>query len=307
MLVLVNPNACQGQAVRKWEGISKLVEKKAVASDYISLNGKKSVDIIAKYIKKGETEFVAAGGDGTINSMLNDIVSTANGQLKNIKIGAIGLGSSNDFHKPFDESEKVNGVYCKIDFSKIRLQDVCKITYKDENGKTVSKCFLLNSGIGLTADANMLFNNPNKILTYLKKKKTGIAIIYAALKTIFTYRNKKIRITTGNVTKNVNLTNIGIVKNPNFSGNFCYDSEYKPDSGKYNVHYCENMSLPGILLTLYRLSKKKFSGYPNTVSYETDGITIESDNKFAVEFDGEVIYTKKVSYSVLPVKIKICT
>jgi diacylglycerol kinase (ATP) len=306
MLVLVNPNACQGKAVEKWEGIKKLVDKKAMQSDCVRLNGKKSVDIIAKYIKKGETEFVAAGGDGTINNMLNDIVNSANGQLKNIKLGAIGLGSSNDFHKPLDESEKVNGVYCKIDFSKIRLQDVCKITYEDEQGKNVTKCFLLNSGIGLTADANMLFNNPDKPLAYLKKKNTDVAIIYAALKTVLTYRNKKVRITTGNVTKSVNLTNIGIVKNPNFSGNFCYDSEYKPDSGKYNVHYCENMSLPQILLTLYRLSKRKFSGYPNTVSYETDHITIESDGKFAVEFDGEVIYTKKVSYSVLPVKIKIC-
>jgi diacylglycerol kinase (ATP) len=307
MLVLVNPNACQGKAVEKWEGIKKLVDKKAVPSDCVRLNGKKSVDIISKYIKKGETEFVAAGGDGTVNNMLNDIVNSANGQLKNIKIGAIGLGSSNDFHKPLDESEKVNGVYCKIDFSKIRLQDVCKIIYEDENGKSISKCFLLNSGIGLTADANMLFNNPDKVLAYLKKKNTGIAIIYAALKTVLTYRNKKVRITAGNVTKSVNLTNIGIVKNPNFSGNFCYDSECKPDSGKYNVHYCENMSLPRILLTLYRLSKRKFSGYRNTVSYETDHITIESDGKFAVEFDGEVIYTRKVSYSVLPVKIKICT
>ena len=39
---------------------------------------------------------------------------------------------------------------------------------------------------------------------------------------------------------------------------------------------------------------------------ETDSITIESDNAFAVEFDGEVICTKRVTYSVLPVKIKIC-
>ena len=306
MLVLVNPNACQGKAVKKWEGISKLVDKKSVPSDYVRLNGRKSAEIVAEYINKGETEFVAAGGDGTINSMLNDIVSTANGHLKDIKIGAIGLGSSNDFHKPFDESEKVNGIYCKMDFSKLRLQDVCKIIYEDENGKSVSKCFLLNSGIGLTADANMLFNKPDKVLAFLKKKNTDIAIIYAALKTIFTYRNKKVRITTGNVTKNVNLTNIGIVKNPNFSGNFCYDSEYKPDNGKYNVHYCENMALPRILLTLYRLSRKKFSGYKGTTSFETDSITIESDDKFAVEFDGEVIYTKKVTYSVLPVKIKIC-
>jgi diacylglycerol kinase (ATP) len=306
MLVLVNPNACQGKAVEKWEGIKKLVDKKAVPSECIRLNGKKSVDIIANYINKGETEFVAAGGDGTINNMLNDIVNSANGELKNIKLGAIGLGSSNDFHKPFDEGEKVNGVYCKIDFSKIRLQDICKITYVDEDGKSVTKCFLLNSGIGLTADANMLFNKPDKVLSFLKKKNTDIAIIYAALKTIFTYRNKKVRITAGNVTKNVNLTNIGIVKNPNFSGNFCYDSEYKPDSGMYNVHYCENMTLPRILLTLYRLSRKKFSGYRGTTSFETDNITIESDENIAVEFDGEVIYTKKVTYSVLPVKIKIC-
>lgn len=306
MLVLVNPAACQGKAVKKWEGVSKLVDRKAVPSGCIKLNGRKSSEIIAEYINKGETEFIAAGGDGTINNMLNDIVDNSNGHLSNMKIGAIGLGSSNDFHKPFSVSEKINGIYCKIDFNKIQLQDVCKIIYEDANGKSVSKCFLLNSGIGITADANMLFNKPDKILALLKKKSTNLAIIYAALKTIITYKNKSVNVKTGNVTRKLNATNIGIVKNPNFSGNFCYDSEYKPDSGKFCVHYCENMCLSRIMLTLYRLSRKKFSGYKKTTSFETDNITVESDNQFAVEFDGEVIYTRHANYSMLPVKVKVC-
>lgn len=306
MLVLLNPDACQGKAAEKWKEISKLVDRLTIPSDCIKLNGKKSSEIIAEYINKGETKFVAAGGDGTINNMLNDIVENSNGHLNRMKIGAIGLGSSNDFHKPFDVSEKLNGIYCKIDFSRIHLQDVCKIIYEDENGKNVSRCFLLNSGIGITADANMLFNNPDKILALLKKKSTVLAIIYAALKTIITYKNKNVSMKTGNVIRKLNITNVGIVKNPNFSGNFCYDSEFKPNSGKFFVHYCENMCLLRILLTLYRLSRKKFSGYKETTSFETDNITVESRNPFTVEFDGEVIYTKRVTYSVLPEKIEVC-
>lgn len=306
MVILLNPNACQGKANEKCNKIKGLLNEKISSAEIITLNGIGSKAVVENYINKGETEFVAAGGDGTVNHLLNDIVNSAYGQLKYLKLGAIGLGSSNDFHKPFNKNDNVNGIYCKINFKNTRIHDLCKVSYEDENGSLKSRFFLLNSGIGITAEANLLFNKPDRILRFLKRRNTNTAIIYAALKTIFTYRNRKVKINAGNGERYILLTNLGIIKSPHFSGNFCYDSEYEPGNGKYNVHLCECMSFFRILLTLYRLVRKRFSGYPGTSSCMTNEITIESDKTLAVEFDGEVIETKKVVYSIIPKAINIC-
>jgi len=305
MVILINPKACAGKANEKWNKINGLLDEKISSAKIITLNGIGSKAVVENYINKGETEFIAAGGDGTVNHLLNDIINSAKSQLKYIKLGAIGLGSSNDFHKPFNNN-KVNGVHYKINFKNAKLQDLCCVLYEDINGFFKSRYFLLNSSIGITAEANLLFNKPDRILRFLKRRNTNTAIIYAALKTIFTYRNRKVKISTGNTKKHVSVTNLGIVKSPHFSGNFCYDSDYESGNGMYNVHLCEDMSLLRTILTLYRLAGKRFSGYPGTLSCMADEVTIESDKTFAVEFDGEVIETKKAVYSIIPKAINIC-
>jgi len=304
MVIFLNPKACGGKAAVKWNRITDSLPEGVTSAKVVLADGFKTG--IKNCIREGETEFIAAGGDGTVNHLLNDIINFSYGRLRNIKLGAIGLGSSNDFHKPFNHNEEVNGVYCKVNFDNSIPRDLCKISYEDDKGSVLTRFFILNSGIGITAEANFLFNKPDKLLSFLKRRNTSLAIIYTALKTIMTYRNKSVKIRIGNLVKEIKLTNLGIVKSPHFSGNFCYDSEFEAANGKFNIHICEYMSMTGILLTLYRLSKKKFSGYPKTFTCAGDRISVESDIKFAVEFDGEVVETKKAVYSIIPRKLEVC-
>jgi diacylglycerol kinase family enzyme len=44
----------------------------------------------------------------------------------------------------------------------------------------------------------------------------------------------------------------------------------------------------------------------NKKFWRTDRIKISSDREFAVEFDGEVITTKSIEFSVIPRLIKVC-
>lgn len=156
--------------------------------------------------------------------------------------------------------------------------------------------------------ANLFFNTPSGFLGYLKRTWTQGAILYSAFHAIAGFRNKSMKIgINGGKYLTYNVTNLGIVKNPNFSGNFCYDSLYEPGSGLFNIHLCEDMTLPSTLAILWRLSRKNFSGNTNTVSWKSNKITIEADNKFAVEFDGEIITTNSVSFSIKPKCIQICS
>ncbi len=308
MFLLINPKASGGTALQKWEAVKEEVFTKLNYPPYIFLNG---INTLQSNIKtaliNGERNFISAGGDGTLNLLLNELInSCSSNQLKEIKIGAIGLGSSNDFYKPFSRNKMIQSIPALINFAECGLRDVGKIDY-GENGMTKSKYFIINSSIGITAEANHFFNNPNKVLKLLKKKNTALAIIYAAINQIFKYKNFEAEIiysSTGKISSKI--TNLGIIKNPNFSGSMHYGDKAEYENGLFNVHLCYDMNLQERIKLFFALSTGRFNKIKKTKSWVTNNLTVSSNKFFAIEFDGEIIRTNSVQFSILEKLIKVC-
>lgn len=308
MLVFINPESSGGAALKKWKAVKPVLSKNINCADFFFLNGNIPMQsYIRAALCKGETQFVSAGGDGTLNFLINSIIKySAIERLNNIKIGAIGIGSSNDFYKPVEECEKINNIPVRIDFDKAEPRDVGKIVFEND-GIIKSKYFLINSSIGITADANYFFNNPDIFLSSLKKESTQAAILYAAGRSIFKYKNSHAEIfseETGRI--KVKITNLGIVKNPNFSGNlsYGYNADYK--NGLFNIHLCYEMNIKERMKLFLALNSKNFSKVQKAKSWSTRNISVKSGDKFAVEYDGEVITTNSVEFLILPKLLRIC-
>jgi diacylglycerol kinase (ATP) len=307
MIILLNKNSGGGTALRKWDRIYRKLKLNGSTETYfVGVNG--STDkFILDSIKKGNTDFVIAGGDGSINYFLNCVLNSVEPDiLKRIKIGAVGIGSSNDFHKPFHPTNMIENVPHKINFKNAVQRDVGCLLY-EKDGKTFKKYFLINASLGITAEGNNLFNHPEFILRYLKKLNTQSAITYAIIKNIFTYNNFKVTIGGSNESFTANISNLGILKSPYFTGKLRYQSDPLPDNGLFDVHLYESLSKVKFLQLFYNLSKGKSDNSLNKKFWRTNRIKISSEKEFAVEFDGEVITTNCAEFSVIPGLIKVCT
>ncbi|NWF89236.1 MAG: hypothetical protein HXY50_07195 [Ignavibacteriaceae bacterium] len=302
MLILLNKYCSGGKGFEKWRCIQNYFVKFNAAilnTDDSELSSK-----LSEAIWNGETVFIAAGGDGTVNHLLNLIIETAGEQLlKKFLIGAAGIGSSNDFHKPF--KVKMGKIPISIDFENADLRDVGVLSY-EFNGKQITKYFLINASIGITAEANNLFNKTDSILHLLKKINTKSAILYSALKTISGYKNLNAELRVNDTELKTKITNLGVTKNPHFSGDFCYDSIADFDNGKFNVHLAYDMQRMDVLKLMRSLTNQGFSKTPKTKSWQSNRISVSSINEFAVEYDGEVITTNKVEFNILPKFIRVC-
>jgi diacylglycerol kinase (ATP) len=307
--VILNPFACGGTALQKWEKIESRIRSKLGEFELIVLDRSMDInEIVSQMISRGIIEFIAAGGDGTVNLLLNAICECSSREnIQEIKFGAVGLGSSNDFHKPFRSEQQIGGVPCKVDFRSMIPRDVGFLSFENGEGSSHIRYFLINASIGVTAEANFFFNTPDTILQFLKRSAVNGAILYAALRTITTYRNREMSITKEEGEPlHTAVTNLGIVKSPHFSGSFCYDSPFSPDSGTFSVHLCENMSLPRTLLTLWRLSQRRYTGLPKTRSWSSSRLAIRAEKPFAGELDGEVVSTIAASFSIKPKLLQVC-
>jgi len=302
MIIFVNPHSAAGTALKKWKRVIQKIPSGAKVF-YLS----KELDPeekIKESISSGEYEFVAAGGDGTVNLILNGMISAAEpGIINKLKLGAIGLGSSNDFHKPALNKEAIP---FRINFNNAQPRDVPFISFKNED-KEITKYFLINASLGITADANYFFNNPGYILKYLKKINTNLAIICSALHTIIGYQNTPVKINCREKGRlSCFLTNLGVVKNPHFSGNLSYHGSANYNNGKFNIHLCYNMNLWEIIFLFLTLNFHRFNRIKKKVSWKTPAIEISSAKPFNVEFDGEVVHTNRVKFDILPEYLRVC-
>jgi diacylglycerol kinase family enzyme len=181
------------------------------------------------------------------------------------------------------------------------------VSYEDLSGDDRMRPWIVNASIGTTAEANRLFNDPDRILAWFKRASTALAIAYAAVKTVLTYRPRQMELTVDRLTWcRGRVHNLGVVKNPHFAGSLRYDSPHEPASGSLFVHRLRAVSVPRLALTLIGLMRGRFMGRTGTNSWEATEATVRSGRPFAIELDGEIIMTRAASFTLLPAALRVC-
>ena len=307
MPVILNKYSGGGTAAKKWNSIFRELKLDESADPFSPDENVSFDEFILDSVKNGDTGFIIAGGDGSVNYFLNKCINLLGREtLQQIKLGAVGIGSSNDFHKSLHNDNSFGKIPVKLNFNEAVPRDVGCIKFK-AGGHIHKKYFLINASLGITAEGNHFFNHPDFILRHLKRISTQTAINYAVVKNILTYRNFKVRMEVNNETFTADISNLGIIKSPFFTGKLRFQSDPLPDNGLFDVHLYESLSKIKFLKLFACLRRGKSDNSFNKKFWRTNRVAINSELEFAVEFDGEVITTKSAEFTVIPGLIKVCT
>ncbi len=303
MLVIVNTNSAGGTAEKKWAAFARYMSELFDNYDVSFCRGATEADdAIRAALGRGESRIVAAGGDGTVNHALNAIINATDGTPdKSIIFGAVGLGSSNDFHKPFNSGKKYRGIPYLLDFNCASARDIGRIQL-DGGGQ---RYFIINASIGIVAEGNRFFNDPDKVLKRLKRLGATPAIIYSALASCAKYKSISVTLEiAGLPPETLKIANVGIAKNPNFSGNLNYGGKADYSNGFFDLHVYPARSFGGLLLLLVHLMRNKADD-PDVL--RAGRLKICSTGEFLVEFDGEVMTARRARFVVEREMLTVCT
>jgi diacylglycerol kinase family enzyme len=307
MRFYINPHCDFGYGWKKWLRIEPALQRRYGNFEAEKIQSLESIEAqVQRAFEEGEDFFVAAGGDGTVHLLLNALLNL-NSSKQKIIFGAVGLGSSNDFHKPFCAESYIDGIPVRLNRDNQIYSDVISVEHRNGNGRPVTSYCLVNASVGITAEANALYNSRVPLIVRIKRFSHEAAVIAAALITIFRYKNIACRLTLDNKSsQEFNLTNLGVVKNPHFAGNLCYDTHVSPDDGNLGVNLCSDMAKLEAVRALVRLYKRKFNGYPKIYSWLAKELFLESERPIALEMDGEVIQASQVRFKILPKRLRCC-
>lgn len=297
MLALVNPRSAGGRGARRWQRIEAELMQRYPGLRADCGPPAEVPAIIERALDQGECWFIAAGGDGTVNLVASALARHGCAGT----LGAIGLGSSNDFHKPV--TRRLHGIPARLDFAHAEPRDVCVVELTDDSGLTRTRHFLVNASVGVTAEANWRFNHPGPVLAALKRITTDGAILAAALQGIVLGRALRVQLTIDGTVRDVALKNLGVTKSAHFAGGLRYDTPFEPRSGAMHVHRIGAVGIYRLLRILAALSRGAFTGLGQTESWRASAVRLTAAEPFAVECDGEVTRAVAAGFSVLPQRL----
>jgi len=308
MIIILNSNCKGGRGLEYWNKLSPSLEEKfGPLNTYITSNQNEAEQLINGLVKQGERIFIAAGGDGGLNLLINSIINSK-GQLplSEFTIGAVGLGSSNDYHKPF--TQVINKIPVRINRDSTIMRDVGEILYFDENDNQNKVYFIISSSVGIVAEGNENFNKAGPFLDFLKKRNTNLAIFLTFFQTLRHFQNVYLEYKINNIEiLNLHTSYLAVSKTPFISGMFHFDENIQRNDGKFMVKILHDYSKIKLIRCLRQLSSGNEKKLENIESRIAEEIQVSSKFPFILEFDGEILTTRKAQIRIFKEKIKECT
>lgn len=236
---------------------------------------------------------ISAGGDGTLNQVLN-------GVMKNDKqpaIGIIPLGTGNDFARTCGLTTNVQELIGLIKNNSIHPTDVGKIDLNDEFGNKITRYFLNVCSVGMGPDVADAMRKDSRRLgskvTYFK----------AIVKVFFTEKPKSILITSGDWKWDAPLRLAAVANAKTMAGDLQIAPHNKIDDGIFSLYIAGAFSTFQFVQELLKLKKGKKSksslvGYHQACQYHLQGNAL-------LEAEGEIQGWLPATVEVLPGKLKV--
>jgi len=296
-------------------GDSLLVHHPTAVSHELGLLADRAAEVSAlrawlREVSAGPRAFhlAACGGDGTVNLVAEALMGLPVEQRDRVLLGGIGLGSSNDFHKPYDRPGGClrEGLPLRLDFAAARSADLIRVRrLEPDTGRWIDAYAVNNASVGLTAFGNRRFEQPSWWRGFLRRRLTGLAIRVTAIETLFLAPAYEVTLTLDGVPRpEMRLCNLAVLLNPHVTGTVRYPRG--GGGGELQVYLSAGSSLATKVRTFAGLERGRFPALPGNEAFRVKTLTVRSAQGFPLEFDGEVSTSAEVVFTCLPEVLRLC-
>jgi YegS/Rv2252/BmrU family lipid kinase len=236
------------------------------------------------------TGVLAAGGDGTLNQVLNGIFkSGTEGTLPSI--GIIPLGTGNDFAR-LNHIKPIAEEILDTLHRGAKATDVGRVICRNENGEITSRYFINVASLGMgPAVVRRLFNSSRALgptLTYFK----------AITQTFFTHRPEAVQIQTDAWSWSGKLRVLAIANGQSFGSGLYVAPNAKPDDGLFSTFIAAEIPLLKFLVFLQRI-KSTTKIQDRLIHYNScKKLYLTAPEKCWIETEGELV-------GILPAEVEI--
>jgi YegS/Rv2252/BmrU family lipid kinase len=298
--VILNPHAGGGKGAHDQQKIEQLLQQNQLKYRLsVSKYPGHAIQLAKDLVSGGTSNIIVAGGDGTLNEIVNGIFLAEKTKNQEITLGMLPVGTGNDWIKTFGIPDHYQKAIDIILENKTVLQDVGEIACK-MHGKITNRYFVNIAGFGFDA---LVARNANVLKS---KGITGIRVyIQSLLSGYLKYQTKPVQITIDGNHLEVNLFSASIGLGKFNGGGMMQVPDANPLKGLFHITLIRKIGIWGILTNFKGLYSGKFISDKRVSTHAGKEIILDADFPLPGESDGETLGNGSFTIRLIAHKLRV--
>lgn len=294
---IINPRSSGGYTGQNWTQLETEIRSSIgdFTYEFTTARGA-AMDMAAKAVQSKIDILVVVGGDGTISETVNGYL-TPEKVSKKPSIVIVNRGTGGDFCRTLGIPADLHISLEQIKNGRDIDVDAGRIKYIDHSGEPATRYFINVAGCGMAGEVVQAINKSSK-------KFGGFTYFLISSQKLFTYKNKKVRLTINDQPAEVRkIVTVAVCNGQFFGGGMQISPSSELGDGQFNVVTIGNWSK---LQSLW-YSKNLYNGTINQAkgvhSQKATRVLIEPVDKneqVMIDCDGEDVGTSPAEFSILP-------
>lgn len=293
--IIVNPTAARGALGKRWPTITKVLKAENFKFEaFFTAYQRHGSELARQAVEAGFDLIVAAGGDGTMNDVVNGLI--ADGQAVNpaVSLGIISAGTGADFARtvgiPRDPAASARHLARS---NSSRMIDVGEVEARLD-AEVVRRYFVNVAGLGFAAEVVERTESGGK------RGSGTIPYLTALATTIFKYRNKAVRLRVDDQSWQGTINSVVICNGQYFGGGMRVGPGARPDDGQFEVVTVGAFTPLSFLWNTIKLYRGTHLGLKQVSLRQGQRVRIESPQRLSIQADGELMGTCPATLRLLP-------
>lgn len=299
--LIINPASARGKMRERWHAIEATLRAENFAFDFVFTERPLHATELARAaLAAGCDLIVAVGGDGTLNEVVNGMVTQdGNAVNPNAALGVITSGTGGDFartagipHDPLAAARHLARA------TQTRPLDIGEMVY-ERDGKTTRRFFANIAGVGFDAEVIERTESGGK-------RGGGTIPYYSALvTTIWKYQNKQVAVQIDDQRIEARMNAVVICNGKFFGGGMQISPNSNLADGMFDVIILGDLGRLEVLLNTPRLYNGTILEHPKVSEYRARTVVVEPKQRMLIEADGEFIGPGPATFRILPSALRL--
>lgn len=278
--VILNPVAGRGKAGKVKELIKEvLTENRCNFQLEETKEHNQATEIARRAVKSGFDLVIAAGGDGTVNQVVNGMVGSG------ISLGVIGCGTGNDFAEMVGMPKDTAANIRQILEGEVKWVDLCRVN---------QRYFISSVGAGFDGEVAYKVNKGFRFVRGMP------AYLLGVLKTLFSHKNRPVRLTVDGHLFEFKSLLVAVNNSTTYGGGIKINPNARIDDGLFDICAAQDLNLLEILYCLPLAIKGAHQNLKKVLMIKGREVLLESETPLYYQLDGEVLQEKTLRFTIFP-------
>jgi diacylglycerol kinase (ATP) len=296
VVFVVNPASGNGAAGKTWARTRELAAAKGLDGDALVTEGPDhAVELARRAATSGAGLVVVVGGDGTVNEVVNGLVTAGN---HDVELAVVPRGTGDDFARTFGIPTDIERALAVAANGQTRPVDVGRATYAAGEG-TAERYFANFAGAGISGAIARRGARTSRRLG------AKAAYMWATATVFVRWSSVPMRIELDGEMREGPMFEVVISNGMYAAGGMKIAPDARPDDGHFDAVLIGDISKADFVTTFPKIYRGTHTSHPKVDIVRASTITVDTSQPLPVVLDGEQPGKTPARFELVPRALKL--